>query len=299
MSLDRSLILTYVVLVAIWATTPLAIVWSVQEIAPYWALVLRFGLSLPVLALVVIALKVNIPLNAQALHSYLAGAFSMAVCQMFTYAATPYLSSGMIALMFGFAPVVAGLIGWLVFGQLLRPLQWLGLVISIIGLGIICLKGGDARIHPLGLLIMGGSLLTYASAIYWVKHVNAPVSPMAQAAGSILVSSLLCCLLLPFIWDSRPLALPSGKTMIALVYASTVATIVAMLCYFRLVQRVSAATVSLTTVITPMFAIAIGILFNGEHVHLPLILGCVIVITGLLLYFGREIAQMRHKQPQS
>lgn len=296
MSLEKNLVITYLTLVLIWATTPLAIMWSVADIAPYWALVLRFALSLPVLALVVIVMKVRIPLNGQALHSYLAGAFSMAVCQMFTYAATPYLTSGIIALTFGLAPVVAGLIGWLVFSQQLRPIQWLGLLVAIAGLALICLQGGEAQLHPLGLLIMGGSLLTYASAIFWVKHINAPISAMAQAAGSIVVSSLLCCLLLPFIWDSRPVDMPSTKTMLSLAYVSTVATILAMLCYFRLVQRVSAATVSLTTVITPMFAIAVGILFNNEPVSALLILGCAVVLGGLMLYFAREIKQLLHKQ---
>lgn len=299
MAVERNLVLTYLALVLIWATTPLAIVWSVTEIAPLWGLVLRFALALPLLLLVLFALRIRVPLHPQALHSYLAGASSMAVCQFFTYLATEYLSSGIIALMFGFAPIVAGIIGWLVFGLRLRALQWAGLFVAIGGLLIIFLQGGEASLHPVGLLIMVASLLIYASSIFWVKHVNAPISPMAQAAGSILVSSLLCCLLLPFIWDVRPTEIPSPRTLLALGFASTVATIVGMLCYFRLIQNVSAATISLTTVITPMFALAIGVVFNGEHIYPALVIGSAIAVAGLLLYFSREIAQLRHKQLQS
>ena len=45
----------YALLVLIWATTPLAIVWSVQEIHPMWVLIIRyFGAS--VIALCVLKL---------------------------------------------------------------------------------------------------------------------------------------------------------------------------------------------------------------------------------------------------
>lgn len=290
---NRSIVLVYATLVAIWATTPLAIVWSVQQLAPLWGLLLRFLLALPVLVLLLAALRIRLPLNRRALLSYLAGSCSMAICQLFVYLSTVYLSSGMIALMFGFAPVVAGLIGWLVFGIALRPIQWLGLAVAIAGLGLICLKGGEARLHPIGLLYMSVSLLVYGGSIYWVKHINAAVTPMAQAGGSIIVSLLFCCLLLPFIWNDRPMAIPDTRSVLALAYISTVATILGMLCYFKLVQSISAATLSLTTVITPVFAIAIGILFNGEHVHATLLLGCAAVVLGLILYFWRSIFMRR------
>lgn len=61
--------------------------------------------------------KTSFPTHKQALHSYFAGSFSLIGSQIFTYAATQYLSSGMIALMFGLAPIMAGLIGRFAFGQ--------------------------------------------------------------------------------------------------------------------------------------------------------------------------------------
>lgn len=37
-----NIILTYIVLVLIWASTPLAIVWSVADLHVLWAMMLRF-----------------------------------------------------------------------------------------------------------------------------------------------------------------------------------------------------------------------------------------------------------------
>jgi drug/metabolite transporter (DMT)-like permease len=119
-----NLVLTYGLLVFIWATTPLAIVWSVADLHPMWALVLRFFIALPLAVSVLLLLKVKFPIHIVALSSYVAGSLSLIGSQIFTYAATPYLSSGLIALMFGLAPIMAGLIGSFGFQQKLAGLQW-------------------------------------------------------------------------------------------------------------------------------------------------------------------------------
>ena len=42
-----NIMMTYALLVFIWATTPLAFVWSVSDLHMLWALVLRFFIALP------------------------------------------------------------------------------------------------------------------------------------------------------------------------------------------------------------------------------------------------------------
>ena len=75
-----------------------------------WAMVIRFY-SFTTSSSLLLLLRVKLPIHKVALHSYIAGSFSLIGSQIFTYAATGYLSSGIIALMFGLAPIMAGLIG--------------------------------------------------------------------------------------------------------------------------------------------------------------------------------------------
>src|SRR5690606_27654561 len=124
--------------------------------------VLRFFLAIPLVMMILAVLRIKLPLNRTALHSYLAGSFSLIVSQTFTYLATGYLSSGMIALMFGFAPIVAGLIAFVVFRQRLSGHQWLGMVVAITGLYTISVAGEEALVSLSGLLLMSGALITYA-----------------------------------------------------------------------------------------------------------------------------------------
>jgi drug/metabolite transporter (DMT)-like permease len=292
-----NLFLTYALLVFIWSTTPLAIVWSVDDLHPLWALVLRFFIALPLAAVLMLVLRQNFPVNKVALHSYLAGAFSLIGSQFFTYIATAYLSSGIIALMFGLAPIMAGLIGLSVFQQKLHLLQWLGMLIALVGLGLICFAGENQHVNPIGIGFMLISVLSYAASIFWVKKVNAThVAPVAQATGSILVSTLMAICVVPFIWQYAPTGIPSLKSVGALLYTVIMASLIAMFCYFKLVKNIKATTLSLTTVMTPMLAIFFGAWLNQEKLSLMVFVGAAVLLFGLAVYFYRDFKANRNLQ---
>lgn len=288
-----NIISTYALLVFIWATTPLAIVWSVSDIHNLWALALRFFLALPFSIALLLLFKVKFPYDGHSLHSYLAGASSFIGSQFFTYLATVYLSSGMMALMFGLAPIMAGLIGRFAFGIHLRASQWCGMLIAVVGLSIICFGGSDQHIQPLGILLMLISVFIYSASIFWVKKVNAPLEPMAQATGSILVSSLLALCMLPFIWQYAPNHIPNSQALIGLFYAVFMASLIAMICYFKLVQNIKATTLSLTTVLTPMLAMLFGALLNNEKISAMTFVGAVVLLLGLAVYFYQDFRASR------
>lgn len=291
---QTNLALTYALLVFIWATTPLAIVWSVSDLHLMWALLLRFFIALPLAVIILLILRTPFPMHRQAVHSYIAGSFSLIGSQIFTYAATQYLSSGMIALMFGLAPIMAGLIGRFAFGQQLYKLQWLGMAIAVSGLAIICLSGANQHVHPFGIVLMLISVFVYSFSIFWVKKVNAQIQPMAQATGSILVSSIFASCFIPFIWQYAPTHLPEAKSLFALIYTVLMASLVAMFCYFKLIQNIQPTTLSLTTVITPMLAMMIGAALNHEQLSIMVFVGALIILSGLFLYFYKDIQANRN-----
>lgn len=288
-----NLILTYELLVFIWATTPLAIVWSVSDLHPMWALVLRFFIALPLAIVVLFILKVRFPVDKVSILSYIAGSLSLIGSQIFTYAATAYLSSGLIALMFGLAPIMAGLIGRFGFQQKLALLQWLGMAVSIIGLGLICLSDNQNHVQPLGIGLMIVSVFAYSLSIFLVKKINANIQAMAQATGSILVSTLIAILVVPWIWQYVPTQMPSAKSLLALFYTVIMASLIAMFCYFKLVQNLKPTTLSLTTVMTPLLAILIGAFLNDEQLSVQVFVGASIVLFGLLLYFLKDLRAYR------
>jgi len=104
----------------------------------------------------------------------------------------------------------------------------------------------------------------------------------------------LASCLIPFIWQYAPTHLPQAKSLFALIYTVLMASLVAMFCYFKLVQNIKATTLSLTTVITPMLAMMIGAVLNHEHLSMMVFVGAFIILFGLFLYFYKDIQANRN-----
>ena len=279
----------YTVLVLIWAATPLAIVWSVADIHPMWVLVIRyFGATLIALCLLML-MRDPLPFDTVSLKSYVAGSLNLIGAQLFIYLAAHYLTSGLMALIFGFSPLIAGLIGHVILkNHKLIAIQWFGMAIAIAGLSYVFADSADSKVNPIGIVLMLISMLSYISSIFWVKQINAPLKPMSQATGSLLVSALGSMLMIPFIWQDFPTQMPSQNAMMGFVFTMTMSSIVAMLCYFWLIKRLAASTVSLSNVITPVLALILGATLNHEQISAHAFGGVVVVMAGIGMYFWKE-----------
>jgi len=279
----------YALLVLIWATTPLAIVWSVAEIHPMWVLIIRyFGASIIALFLLKI-MRDPLPFDRTSMKSYLAGSLNLIGAQLFIYLAANYLTSGLMALIFGFSPLIAGLIGHMILkNHKLIWLQWLGMAVAVAGLCFVFADSADSKINPWGVVLMLISMVSYISSIFWVKQISAPLSPMSQATGSLLVSAAGSLVLVPFIWQHIPTQLPGTQAMIGFVFTMIMSSIVAMLCYFWLIRRLNASTVSLSNVMTPVIALVLGATLNHEIISSHAFAGIAVVMFGIIMYFWKE-----------
>ncbi|PJI35416.1 MULTISPECIES: DMT family transporter [Acinetobacter] len=279
----------YVLLVLIWAATPLAIVWSVAEIHPMWVLIIRyFGASIIALFLLKI-MRDPLPFDGTSMKSYLAGSLNLIGAQLFIYLAANYLTSGLMALIFGFSPLIAGLIGHVILKtHQLVWLQWSGMAVAIAGLSFVFLDSADSKVNPWGVVLMLISMVSYISSIFWVKQINAPLSPMSQATGSLLLSAAGSLLLIPFIWQHMPTQLPGIQALIGFVFTMIMSSIVAMLCYFWLIRRLNASTVSLSNVMTPVIALVLGATLNHEIISSHAFAGIAVVMFGIIMYFWKE-----------
>jgi drug/metabolite transporter (DMT)-like permease len=73
------------------------------------------------------------------------------------------------------------------------------------------------------------------------------------------------------------------------MYSVMMASVVAMFCYFYLVQHLRPATVSLTTMLTPVLALIWGFWLNNERFTQFTWIGMTAIMMGLVAYFVRDI----------
>ena len=283
----------YLLLIFIWSTTPLAVVLSIKDLHPIWALACRFALAVPLSALCLKLLGEHLPLNKAAIRSYVAGMLSLFGAMIFTYLGAAYLPSSLISLLFGLSPLMVGLLAHGVFkSQFLRIEQWLGLVVAFLGLMIIFSHGDQGQTQALGIVFILFGVSCYVASVFWVKHENANLHPLAQTTGSLVLSTVAMLLVLPFYWQDKPTHLPSAISLWALLYSATMATLVAMFCYFYLIKKLAPATVSLTTFITPVLALVWGFWLNGERFSTFTAIGMAVIMLGMCAYFLQDIKQI-------
>ena len=290
----------YALLVLIWASTPLAIVWSVAEVHPMWVLIIRYSGASILAFMILKIMREQLSFDQTSLKSYLAGSLNLIGAQLFIYLAANYLTSGLMALIFGFSPLVAGLMGHLILKtQKLIWLQWLGMAIAVSGLSFVFAESADTKINPIGLVLMFISIVSYISSIFWVKQINAPLSPMSQATGSLIISALGSLLIIPFVWQSFPTQLPSEQAIIGFFFTMIMSSIVAMLCYFWLIRRLAASTVSLSNVMTPLIALMLGAWLNAEEISPHAFMGIAVVMFGIVMYFFKDWREQYFSKTQS
>ena len=280
----------YALLVFIWSTTPLAVVLSIRELNPVWALALRFAFAAPLAWLCLRLMGERLPLHRAARRSYLAGSLSLIGAMLFTYLGAATLPSALISLLFGTSPLLMGLLAHVVFRtQLLRAEQWVGLVLAFAGLLVIFSQGQQGAAHTRGVILTLMGMACYAVSVFWLKRENAGLHPMAQTTGSLALSGVGMLAVLPFYADAAPRAMPGAVTLAALAWSVIMASVVAMLCYFFLVQNLPPATISLTTILTPVLALVWGAWLNHERFTAATGVGMAVILAGLGAYFVREL----------
>ncbi|CAB1216098.1 DMT family transporter [Acinetobacter bouvetii] len=276
----------FISVVLIWSLTPLAAVWTVHELHWAWGLFIRFSLAIPIAMIFMTVFKLKIPLHPQALLSYAAGALGLFLSMSFCYMGASKVSSAMISIIYGIAPLVSGLLSIFLFkNERFSAYQWLGLILGITGLIFaLGLSSENLKLDYFGVVLEIIAMLFYVLSAFAVLQVNANIHPISQMTGSTIMSWLGYSLLLPFFWADLPTQFPSLQTTVALIYSALFSSVLAMICYYQLLNKVNPTTLMLITIMTPVLATLWGSWLNHESLGADLIIGLVLLCSGLVLY---------------
>lgn len=276
----------FIAVTLIWSFTPLAAVWTVNELHWAWGLFLRFSLAIPLVYICLLYFKLKLTCNAKALLSYAAGAIGLFGSMAFCYLGATRVPSSMISIIYATAPLWSGLIAVFILKQeRFLILQWVGLVLAIFGLVLtLGLASEEIQLDMLGVAYQIIAVLLYVLSMFAVNKIKAEIHPIVQTAGSTLVSWLGYLGLIAFFYTEAPTQLPNLQTSLALIYSALFSSVLAMMFYFHLIQKLKPTTVMLTTILTPALATLWGITLNQEPFSSHLFMGLVCLAIGLIMY---------------
>lgn len=283
--------LAFFVVVLVWSTTPLGIVWSSESIPPTLSLLMRMSIASACGLLLLKILNIKLDVRREAIRVYIYSSLSLSVGMLFCYFAAQYISSGLMALSFGLAPILSGLLAQRLLSENKFTKTKMGsLVIALSGLALVCSENliiDDGAVYGFLFIFIGVILFSLSSVL--VKSVQIDIHPLCTTVGSLLISLpvyivawvILDGELNPEQWQPR--------AIYAVVYMGVFASLLGFLAYFYILQKLEASTVALVTMMTPVVSMTLGIVLNNERFSYSLLIGGLLIMVGLGVFqFGNR-----------
>ncbi len=170
----------------------------------------------------------------------------------------------------------------------LRPNRLIGVLVGVGGVAIIigpaAFEGASAGMW--GQVAVIGATISYAIAgIFGRRFAGTPA--LVTASGQVTATSIL---MVPYIvifdqpWQGASVG---ASTWLALLGLGVISTAVAYIVYFRLLRSVGATNLLLVTLLIPISALSLGVLFLDEPLELRQLAGMTVIGFGLLTARGR------------
>lgn len=275
----------YLAVILVWATTPLGVQWSTEGLSPIAGAFSRMFLAAIIGWIAVRLLKVKVPWHRQAMKIYWISNIGIFIGLMCVYIGARFISSGMISVLFGLSPVASAVMArFLLDEPPFSAAKWMAVTLGVSGLLVIYSQDMTVTDSSYaGFVLVGIGMLCFSLSGVLIKRHSIDLHPLAQTVGSLTLSAplyFLAGLVLGMEVNS-----PHPKAIAAILYLTLFGSFIGFFCYFYILKHLAASSVALVTMITPVLAITLGVVLNGEVVTENLIIGAAMICTCLFLFY--------------
>ncbi len=217
-----------------------------------------------------------------------------------------HISSGLASVLNATTPLFTAVVAHVATtdpSERLGPKRIAGISLGILGVAILLAPKigeiGFSGNEVLGQLAVLGAGLAYGVAVVFGRRfAKQGISPAVTATGQVTASSLLLLPVVLFIdkpWEFIPdIGLHSVLAVLGIALFSTA---IAYILYFELIKTAGATNASLVTLIIPVSAILLGVLFLGESITIHMMGGMFCIGLGLLVIDGRILKFLEKRNP--
>ena len=287
-------ILLAVFVTVLWASSWVLIKFGLREDLPALSFAgLRYGLAFVCLVPFVLTRKKY----RNAISSLSTGAWGrLALLGVVFYTLTQgsqflslaYLPAATVSLILGLTPVLVGAAGIGLLGEKPSIGQWLGIAMTILGVGLYFLPAGFSNIQTIGLTIAVVGLVSNAAGSILGRNVNRDVTipPLVITFVSMGVGAFLLLLVGGF---SQGFGSLDVQSWLLIAWLAVINTAFAFTLWNLTLQTLTAVESSvINSLIMPQIAI-LAFIFLGETLNPQEIAGLILVGIGAL------VVQLKHK----
>ena len=180
----------------------------------------------------------------------------------------------------GTAPIMAGILEWLVYRERPRRLWIAATSLALLGCALLISAGGSLEIDPIGVVLAIGAGFSYAVYTMASKSVMPGRSPDAVMA---VVFALGAILLLPVLVISSHRWVFEPVGLIVALHLGLITVALAYILFGRGLATVPVSTTMTLTLAEPLTAATLGIIVLGERLPPVATVGAGLLLAGLVV----------------
>ena len=277
-------IFVFLSVVVIWSTTPLAIVWSTLGSSHSFGVALRMVIGLSVCLLILLIKQQKLTFSVSSLWNYFYAGLGVFITMSLVYYASQNLDSGIISIVFGLTPIVTGVFAFMLLNDKFFSFnKIMGLLLGLGGLIVIFNQSlNESKDLLRGLLAVTLAMGFQAFISVKLKQINTQISALETTTGALLFSTPLFIVM----WFINEGTIPeiSLKAALSIGYLSIFGSVIGFMAYYHLIKHANVRVVGIVPLITPVFALLLGLLLNNETLTLIQLGGIALVLFGLGYY---------------
>lgn len=288
----RTIVLPFVLFTLIWSSTWLVIRFQLGPVPAQWSVAYRFTIAAIAMAAMARLQGHSLRLDPTlAKAALLIGVAQFCINFNGVYLAERFITSGLVATVFGLLLIPNSLFGWAMLGQRPGARFVLSAIVAIAGIGLLFLHelhNSPAMKAQIGLgivltgtALIGASISNVYQALERVRRYPIPVLlAWSMGIGAMVDAVVALAMTGPPVLDPRP------SYWLGLIYLALVASVLAFSLYFPVVRRIGPGKAAYSSVLTPIIAMALSTAFEGYRWTLLAAAGAGLALAGMLLALG-------------
>jgi probable blue pigment (indigoidine) exporter len=213
------------------------------------------------------------------------GALNIAAVFALVFVAAYRMPGGVAAVIGGVQPLVVVLLAAGVLGERLHVRGLLAALAGVAGVALLVLRSA-VPLDPVGIAAAAGATICGALGIILVKHWGRPM-PMLAFVGWQLVAGGAILVALAAAFEGTPPSL-DARNVAAFAYLAGCSTLLAYVLWFRGVERLGPAPVSLLALLNPLTAAVLGAVLMDERYTPAQLLGGLLILAAILFGVRRQ-----------
>ena len=286
----------YTAICTIWGSTWLVIKLGLESLTPLLAAGLRFALAGVILFVIIRIKKIPIPWNPTTRWFFI-----VAACTSFSfpfglvYWGERQISSGMTSILFATFPLcVAVISSFMISTERITVQKVLGILLGFVGVVTIffhdiSFDGNAMAMWGMGAVILSAMIQAFSAVL--IKKYGHDISPFVVSFVPMSISSLILMTGSVLLEDYSAVQF-TPMALFSIFFLAMFGTIITFVSYFWLLKRVEVVLLSLTSFVTPLIAVFLGVIVLNEKISAQLFAGAALVFLGIATANINEIRNL-------